>query len=124
VAREIIITGVDRQPDGATVVACVFWINAPANRVRPLPASAASQLPTSPGVAWGVTTAEQASLTAGSVVEQGYVSGQFPSGTGAAAIQAGLQTAYAAAQAALNNAAPAARFIGASWDGTTWTAAP
>jgi hypothetical protein len=123
-AREIIIVDVKNNPaDGSFEIAAALWLVAPANKVVPQP-SVSSAVPPSSSVSWGVTTAELAALQAGTVVEQVIRSGQLPSATTGAQVKTALQNAYAAAQTALNNQAPAAKWIGASWDGTNWTAAP
>lgn len=124
-AREIIILGVQNQPDGSVIVSGVFWLIAPAALVVPLP-NFVSKVPLASAVTWGITTgasSELAALQAGTTVEQGFASGQL-SGLTVAQIQAGLIAAYTNAQTALNNEAPASHWIGASYNGTAWTAAP
>lgn len=117
-AREIIVTGVQSQPDGSVVVSGVFWLIAPATRVIPLPNGKSILPPAASVPTWGIQTAELSAIQAGTTVEQSFTSGQLAAGT----IQATLQAMYSAAQTALTNAAPASKWIGASWDGTTWTA--
>lgn len=120
-AREIIGLNVAKTPD--ILVSCVFWLIAPANLVQPNPNVKSLVPPVSATYTWGITAAELALLQAGTTIEQA-ISTQFTAGSGQAAILAGLQAMYTAAQAALTASAPATRYAGASWDGTTWTAAP
>jgi hypothetical protein len=122
-AREIIVTSVQNQPDGSVVVAGVYWLIAPAARTIPLPNVKSAVPPQTGGPTWGYTTAELTALQTGATVEQTFQSGQLH-GLTVAQIQTGLQNDYAAQQTALNNLAPASHWVGASWDGTSWTAAP
>lgn len=123
--RQIIILNVANSSDGTSVeVQGVFWLVAPATRTKPVPAFV-SAVPLSTAVAWGITPAELLALQAGTLVEQPFDTGQMPKqGLTVPSVETTLQTAYTAAQAALTGAAPASKFIGAFWDGTTWTAAP
>lgn len=111
-ARKIIITDANKG-GGDPYVRAVFWLTAPAFRTIPRPnlTSAVSD----------ATALELTALQSGSVVEVLRESGQFPSGTSLANIQAGLVTAYNAEQTALNQTAPPILIIGKTWDGTTWT---
>jgi len=120
-AREIIVTSVIKNPDNSVTVGGVYWLAAPTNRVIPRP-GLVSQVPLASAVTWGITTGELAALQAGTTVEQSFSFG-VAAGVGAASIEASLQTDYATQQTALTNSAPGAKFVGASWDGTTWTAA-
>lgn len=122
-AREIIVLSDFQAPNNDRVVTCAFWLIAPANQVTPRP-NFLSAVPPLTAVPWGATPAEVTALQSGTTVELVVQSGQIPRGTSVATIQTGIQNAYAQAQAALTTQAPPSKFIGASWDGTIWTAAP
>jgi len=122
-ARQIIVLDIQKI-GGDTQVSGVFWLIAPANRVRPSPGAVSALPPVASVPTWGITAGELASLQAGATIEQPFTSGLFSAGTSIPNIESGLQALYTAAQAALNNAGPGAKFVGSSWDGTTWTVAP
>lgn len=119
-AREIVI--LDIAKSSTITVTCVFWLVANANSTRPLP-GASSAVPSSPVVAWGATAAELLAIQSGAVVER-MRQYEMPIGSTPAQVQSLLQKSYGDEQTSLSSQAPGAKFIGASWDGTTWTAAP
>jgi hypothetical protein len=120
VAREIVV--LDVRVDAVLTITAVFWLGVPAALVR-ANASATSAVPPLSSVTWGITAAELAALQAGTVREVVQTITGNKNATQAQA-QAVLQQAYADAQSALNGTAPPNHWIGASWDGTSWTAAP
>lgn len=123
--REIVVIDISTSSDGLSLdLQAVFWLVAAATHIRPLP-TFVSQVPLASAVSWGITPAELAALQAGTLIERTYDTGQMPkAGLTVGSVEANLQAAYAAAQTALTNAAPASKFIGSFWDGTTWTLAP
>jgi hypothetical protein len=112
---QIIILTSSTQPDNSFAVLGVFWLTAPSNAVIPLPAFK-SQVP-------NIAIVDLASLRAGTIVEQSFNSGLFPSGTTLVTVQTTLQTQYTAAQTALNNInPPLAGLIGSTYNGVSWAA--
>jgi len=94
---------------------CAFWLTAPANGVVPIPAFKSA-----------VTTVDAPTLSAlqaGTIIEQLWSTGLLPSGTSIATLKTLAQNAYTAAQTAITNKNPPIKMIGATYDGTTWTAA-
>lgn len=126
--REIIVLDCSLDATGKTLtVQFVAWLAAPAARVNVLP-NFTSRVPSATGgPSWGITSAELALLVAGTIVEVS-ASCTFDITLAAPTIgqmEASLQAKYAQLQAALTNAAyTVAHVVGASWDGTTWTAGP
>ena len=121
--RRIILTNIQKQSTGDIIIYGVFWLDAPANRIVLLP-NFKSVVPASTTVSWGITPTELAALQAGTIVEQAFDSGQLNSSLTVTQIENGIANAFTAAQTALTNSNPPSKFIGASFDGTTWTAAP
>ena len=122
--RQIIVYDASRSTNGDISLSYLFWLAVPANlQAAYTNPSATSLLPPSTAAAWGVTPAELTALQTGLVMEQ-HFSGQVPSGVTQGQVETYLQNAYTAAQTAFNNAAPSKVYVGASWDGTTWTGLP
>ena len=121
--RRIVLTNIQKQTNGDLIIAGVFWLDAPANRIVLLP-NFKSVVPAVATVSWGITPTELAALQAGTIVEQAFDSGQLNSSLTVTQIENGIANAFTAAQTALTNSNPPSKFIGASFDGTTWTAAP
>ena len=121
--RRIVLTNIQKQSTGDIIIYGVFWLDAPANRIVLLP-NFKSVVPAVATVSWGITATELAALQAGTIVEQAFDSGNLNSSLTVNQIQNGLQAALTAAQTALTNSNPPNKFIGSSFDGTTWTAAP
>ncbi len=120
------IVCVDYSQSTAVVhVTCVFWLVAPATRVVPFQGTFVSRVPVQGTTAsWGVTPTELAGLQAGTLVEQLFDM-PVPAGSTNATIQAAVLAAYASSQTALNNQANAgSHYVGASYDGTSWTLGP
>jgi hypothetical protein len=101
--------------DGSFSVSGVFWLAVPANNVVPFP-----------GFVSRVPFIDQATLTAlraGTLVEQGFTSQLFASGTSLATVQAALVTAYGTAQAALTaTASPLSGLVASEYTGSAWVA--
>lgn len=124
-ARQIIVIDafVDTAPNQLTL-SFVCWLTPPANRIVVLP-NFTSAVPSTPS--WGITAAELQALQNGTVVEQRGtkpfdLSGGAPT---IAAMESALQTAFTAMQNALTGqGGSVAHVIGASWNGTAWTAGP
>lgn len=120
-AREIIVLSVQKDARGI-VVSCAFWLTVPAALVRNAP-SVSSAVPPSASISWGITATELAALQAGTVREL-VMEIALPATTTLAAAQAQIASQFADQQNYLNGLAPASKFAGMSFDGTTWTAAP
>lgn len=120
-SREIIVIAVQKDARGI-VVTCAFWLTVPTPLVRQAPAFA-SALPSSTAISWGVTAAELAALQAGTIREL-LVEVALPATTTLAAAQAQIASQFADQQNYINGLAPASKFAGMSFDGSTWTAAP
>jgi hypothetical protein len=112
--NKITILKTNNQPDGSFSISGVFWLNAPSNLIILSPLFK-SQVPN--------TTADQLSLLKnGIIVEQSFNTGLYISGTTLDDIKTDLQSLYAEAQNNLNNSAPNSNgFIGAIFDGYTWS---
>jgi hypothetical protein len=119
-ARQVIV--LDVRLDSVLSVTAAFWLVVPVNMVKPSP-GAGSALPLSTAVSWGITPAELLAIQAGTVREM-VTTITGPKATTALQAQAALASAYGDQQAALNAVTPGAKWIGAFFDGTTWTAAP
>lgn len=117
--REIIVTNVEKRPDNSTHLSGVFWLSTPSVLVKANP-SFVSSIPASTVATWGITATEASALQAGLFTEQPWDSGQLPSGLTINQIENGLVGAYGSAQAGLNSAAPAAKYIGAYYTGSAW----
>jgi len=113
------------QGDGSFIVSGVYWLTAPANAIVPRP-SFVSAVP-------GISASELAALRAGTVVEQPFTSGAYPSGTSQATVDADLVNAtpplpaygFTVAQNSLNSANPAlSTAVGRAYNGSTWGAYP
>lgn len=114
-ARQIIVLDTFADPNGNQNIRYLFWYAVGANKQLPNPSAVSSYR--------GATPAELLALQSGTTVE---VSGstQFPNGTATATIQTALAAQWSAANAAFQAQVNLNQFFGASWDGTTWTAAP
>src|SRR4051812_15316069 len=101
-ARQIVVLDIVVEPGSLAPyhVDGVFWLVAPAGRVRPVPAFT-SAVPLDTVVPWGVSATELAALRAGTLVEQSFSSDQQPNGTGVAAAEVSLLASFAIAQAKL-----------------------
>src|SRR5271157_231727 len=99
--------------DSSFQVSGVFWLSAPANSIVPNP-KAQSQIP-------NVSSTDLANLRSGSVIEQTFISGWFPSGTTSGSVQSSLITQQTAAQTALTNLnPPLSGLVGTQYNGSTW----
>lgn len=114
-ARQVIILDTATTPWGAMDVRFVFWFAVSAGKQYPNPQATS--------IYRGATSTELAAIQAGTVFEQADRI-QYPAGTLIAAIQSDLQTRWTAANTAFQAATNPNQFFGASWDGTSWTAAP
>jgi len=113
-ANQIVVLNTSINPiDSSFSVSGVFWLVVPTNNVVPLPYFK-SQVPF-------IDQGTLGQLRLGTLLEQAFTSGLFPSGTTLATVQAELQTMYTAAQTALNNAAcPLASLIATEYTGSAW----
>jgi hypothetical protein len=107
--------------DSSFAIGGVFWLTVPANNVLPNP-GATSQVKS-------IDQVTLAALRAGTLQEQPFTSGYFPSGSSAAVVQTSsttppaLATLYSTAQAVLTAAAaPVSGIIGSGFFGGAWSA--
>jgi hypothetical protein len=114
-AREIIVLDTTVDGNGNQNIRYLFWLAVGANKQLPNPTAVSSYR--------GATVAELASLQSGATVEV-LGSTQYPNGTAVATIEADLQARWSTANTAFQALPNLNQFFGASWDGTTWTAAP
>jgi hypothetical protein len=123
--REIIVLDAAQDTTGVNlVVTAAFWLVAPVSRVVPMP-TFVSRVPVVASVSWGVSSSELSQLQAGTLVEQVTSVSFAVAGLTTAAIEAGMQARYAALQSVLTSLVfSTVHFVGAFWDGTTWTAGP
>jgi hypothetical protein len=120
-ARQIIVLDV-RVTDILSVTASL-WITVPAPLVKPAPGAGSALPPVAAAVAWGITPAELAAIQAGAVREV-VTTITGPTTATPAQVEARLISVLADQQNALSGQAPAAKWIGAYFDGTTWTLPP
>ena len=118
--RQILLLDTQKMPDSSYYVKYVFWLAAPANRVRPWP-NFVSSVPLVSAVSWGVTPTELVALQSGSFVEVSGLTGNYVSTTSESALATDLQTQYSAMQSSLNETSPPIKLIGSYYDGTSWT---
>jgi hypothetical protein len=109
----IITLSVSANADGSFVVSGVFWLTAPANAQVPNP--------TAPSLVSGIAATDLAAIRAGTVVEQGFTTGAYASGTTQATVDADLQARFTAAQNALTNPGLSTA-LRRAFNGTTWAA--
>lgn len=101
-----------------------MWLVAPQSRILPLP-NFVSAVPPVSAVPWGVSPTVLSALQAGTLVEQQTQVSLGVVGLTTAAIEAALQARYASLQATLTSLVfSTVHFVGALFDGTTWTAGP
>lgn len=111
---QIIVLGGYTQPDGSFGVTGVFWLTANANAIVPLP-NYTSKVPF-------ISLSDLGNLRSGTIVEQGFDSGLFPSGTVLATVESSLQSQFTAAQSDLSSVnPPLSGLVGLSYDGASWT---
>ena len=111
---QIITLQTNTLSDGSFSVSGVFWLTAPSTFIIPIP-TIKSAVPT-------ITQAQLALLQNGTIVEQSFNTGLYPSGTSLSTVQTDLQTQYTNAQNALNSAAPTTNgFVGMAFDGYNWS---
>jgi hypothetical protein len=111
---QIIVLGSVTQPDGSFYVTGVFWLTANSNNLTPLP-NFISAVPF-------IDITDLILLQSGTIVEQGFNSGCFPSGTSLASVQNTLQTLYTSAQTSLGAInPPLSNMVGTVYNGTSWT---
>jgi hypothetical protein len=116
-ANQIVVLNTNTSPDGSFTVGGVFWLTAQSNAITPLPAFV-SAVPF-------IDSTTINGIQSGTIVEQGFVSGQFPPGTDLATVQAALQALYTAAQAALTAGNPPVSGLqGTVFTGNAWTSTP
>jgi hypothetical protein len=109
-SAQIIIQNVQAYAAGAFTVSGIFWLTAPAN----WSSVGSSALP-------NVSQSDAALLQQGLVVEQSFVTGEYPAGTTLGQVQADLIARYGAAQAALSaQNPPIAGLAGLVYNGSTW----
>lgn len=114
-AKEIIVLETTVDANGNQNIRFAFWFAVSAGKQVPRPGFSSAYR--------GASSAESASLQAGTVVEQ-IGSAQYPNGTATATIQADLQSRWTAANTTFQALTSPNQFYGAFWDGTTWTGAP
>lgn len=112
--KKIVILGNSLGANGDLDLTVLFRLTCPATIQQAMP-GAVSQIP-------GATAAEDAEVASGAVLEQTW-EGQLPKSLTLAQIRTGLVTEFNRRQAALDARALASRYVGAYWDGSTWTAA-
>lgn len=124
-AREIIVLDAVQEQTGVNLtISFVCWLTAPASRVIPVPGFN-SRVPSNGSVTWGTTTAEVTALQSGSIVES-FQTVILPVASLTTAIcEAAVQARFTSLQNSLNaQVFSTTHFVGASFDGTTWTAGP
>lgn len=123
--RQIIVLDAQQDLTGVNLnITFACWLAAPASRTIPLPGFV-SRVPTQANVSWGITAAELALLQAGTLVEQVTTVQCVVANLTATIIEAAVQARYASLQSTLNSLVfSTIHFVGAYWDGTTWTAGP
>lgn len=111
----------DATNQNKKVVKGVFWLTAPANRVRPNN-NATTLLPPESlvGTGWGYTANDLAALKNGTVVEVTF-DRTFLSGDTLPTIKSTLEGMLSAQQSALNASATSLKAILGHFDGATWT---
>lgn len=111
---QIIILNTNNHADGSFSVSGVFWLVAPSDLIVPTP--------TFKSQVYNITASQLLLLQNGTLVEQSFSTGLYPSGTSLADVQTNLQSLYTSAQSALDNLTPpSSGFVGAVFDGTTWS---
>lgn len=111
---KIIILNTNNQSDGSFSISGVFWLTAPESLTIPLP-SFKSQVA-------NITSTQLTALQNGTIVETHFNTGLYPSGTTLADVKIDLQSLYDSAQTKLNNSIPPSTgFVGAVFDGTSWS---
>lgn len=116
-ARKIIVLDVDKTADAVTVKAAL-WLAVPVNRIRLAP-GAQSHVPSAL-----LQAGDLEALQAGEIIESIVSTGQIPtapSGSFNARVRNELEALYNAAQALVTANDAGTRYIGASWNGTTWS---
>lgn len=119
-ARQIIVLDTQPNSGGILQVRAVFWFPiSPASAQVPKPSfvSAAAGV-TGPSA---ITTAEQASLDSGAVLED-VQSIPYATSTSTATIKSDLIARYATRAAYLATLAPTRQYFGVFYDGSTWSA--
>lgn len=125
-AREIIVLDAAQESTQVNlVITFACWLTAPASRIVPQPNFKSAVPLATNGPSWGVTATELTALQAGTIVEQVSSVSLPVSGLTVAACEAAVQARFTALQTALTSQVfSTTHFVGASWDGTTWTAGP
>ena len=104
----VLNTNTSNSSDGSFLVSGVFWLAASGNYI-PAP-NFKSQVPF-------IDNADLQSLQVGTIVEQYFTTGQYPSGTSWASVQTDLQAQYSAAQASLTGSvSPLVNVVGNIYD--------
>lgn len=123
--RQIIVYQANIK-NGFTELHWAFWLSVPTNLQAQFDNSGfVSVVPTynATSCPWGITSTELTNLQNGTYTEV-LGQGQLPTTVTAAQVEAYLQNQYSTQQTALNNQAPAKLYVGASYDGTTWSNVP
>jgi hypothetical protein len=111
---QIIILNTNSQADGSFYISGVFWLTAPASLILPIP-SFKSQVS-------NITASQLTELQNGNIVEVPFNTGLYASGTTLDDAKTDLQSLYDSAQTKLNNSTPPSTgFIGAVFDGASWS---
>jgi hypothetical protein len=125
--RQIVVLDGTQDPTGVNLnITMVCWLVAPATRILPLPSFVSRVPQVSSAIPWGISTAELTALQAGTLVEQTTVVSLIVANLTVPMIEAACQARYVSLQQTLTNLvfANAVHFVGAFFDGTTWTGGP
>lgn len=131
-AREIFVIEAEKlEGSGEIRATLVFWLLAPANRVRPNPGATAGIPPSTVvdptnGVSWGYTAAELLAIRAGTTIVQTttLTAGEVTGPPNLANFRAAADAKYAAAAAVLETSALGIKSIGMARTNGVWGAAP
>lgn len=131
-AREIFVVDAENNPaSGDKTARLVFWLAAPANRVRPNPTASPGIPPSTVldpvnGVSWGYTAAERDAVRAGTIVVEQHelASGEISPPVNLANFRTAASAKYAVRQQAITDSALGIPTIGMARTDGSWGAAP